>query len=1699
MQSIKKKWWYRLLPTILSVALLLAGLFGLIAPGPVYAHDYVSTTVDGVGTFIASGNRYVAVTQQILPASEPESWYVDGSGSADFTTIQEAVTAAAVGDTIIVKNSSYTENVTVDKALTIRSENGASSTTVIAAVYDTAIFNVQAGGVVIDGFSVLGPTNTHVAGIELVDVNDCTIRNNDCSGCYNGIHLGGTATNNIVTGNCCHENSKRGISLRDTAHDNFISRNTVENNTEAGFCIKDQSRDNVLWLNNIIGNPVDILTENTYNSPVQVTYTYNDVMYTGYLGNYWENYAGIDSDGNGVGDTPHNFGDEKNDNYPLMVQWQGNIFIDPAVAPIAAFTATPTGGTAPLTVNFTDESTGTAPLTYAWDFENDGLVDSTEQNPSHEYSAAGTFSVKLTVTNAAGSDVELRTDYITAEEAPTMDVLHEGTVTLTPGETFEVTAYNSETVYTVNKTTPLGALQAAAAAGGFTYDVTDKNYSASGALLLDNVGAYLRDKDNRIYWYAYVNDVYKDGYNNPDGALNLIELADGDKVEFYYAADISDPTDLVAVKAAAIAAVKTVAATGVTPTDWTLQLSGAKETSVTKAYFEQGLACPSSGHQVFWTDEEENVWGGVPLWLFVAMIDDDPDVGSDHFNFNDDLAAQNYEVNVIAGDGWKATLDSADIARNDGYIVANTLNGEPLPLQTEGGKGCWPLHLKGSAVFGGQQVGNIVRIELSGLPEPPAGWTLEMIGDVGDTITQEEFEEGLACTGSNHYREWTDNESNVWSGVPLWVLLGAVDDIETGSHWTFNDTRATTGYSVNVIAGDNYTRTFTGADVARSDDYIVANKINGEPLSESGPLRLVGNGVAEEGALSGAAVGNIVKIEIPELQTPEAAPASWNLTLTGKISDVISQSEFEAGLACPNSGHLVEWTDNENNVWSGIPLWLLTGWVDDRQPHDYNANQAMVGYTVLVKAGDGYTKDFDSKDVYRSNDYIIANKLNDEPLDDSWPLRLVGDGVANEGVLSGKSVGNIVEIELTSFGTAPSIPEVRIVKYAEDGTTVLNEMTVNYLWLENESELDVIGDGTTIYRFEGITNNPEDLWDADETYPGGYKIANAVKGTRIRDLCELVGGMGAGTEIVLVAKDGYETRLPYSSIYTDPAVQARQGDAILAWWADGQYVPDYADGMRVLFTPDGDNVYGQWDMHETLPENYWHYYYGDGVMYPSCAGLAAKWITEIEIYSVPEGDWTLELDGRDIGGIEYDVSKTYFEQALACQFGANHKATYTDAQERVWEGMPLWFLVGFVDDDDQHSDNAFNDQLAENGYQVVITAADNTSVTINSADIIRSSDYIIANSLNGETIPETDSNWPLRLVGPAVTGGNSIKQIVKIELISSTSAAPPALNADITDNKVGQAIEITFTDDADWRGAITGIEVNGSDLSSEQYTVSEGNINIIADVFTAAGDYTIVVTATGYEDASVTQTMDASAGVVFTVDGEVSQTYTMADLKAMTATTGTYGSKTCTGVALNDLLTGLGITDGNWTVTVNAADGWETDPIPVSDIQEPTNNYLLTYAIDGSDIVVDGDSNLTPLRLYYGTAGNSVYKHVESITVSEPAGCEAVYTVTPVSDSAYTAGTTPSGIDTMTVNSGMTGFKYFAVNITPVIEHSGNEAVVFTLLRDSIQISINVTKADFDLVTTAQAGFNVQAGDVIKAYIVDDLTNAVDCNPVILQ
>ena len=434
---------------------------------------------------------------------------------------------------------------------------------------------------------------------------------------------------------------------------------------------------------------------------------------------------------------------------------------------------------------------------------------------------------------------------------PVVDTLYDGTVTLTTGETFTKQAYNNATggLYTINRTTPLGALDKVATQEGFTYNVTDKRWQYDQVLLVDDIGSYIRKSPG--YWYAYVNGVYKDGFGNNANGLNVIELANNDQVNFYYA-PTNDPPN-----ATAVVKIKVSIGTQPTDADWNLLLSGAKNTTISKTFFEQGLACPSSGHQVNWTDGEGNVWSGVPLWFLVGMVDDNPDVGPYHYNFNDSIAAQGYSIKVSSGDGWDTTLSSQAIAGNDSYIVANTLNGKPLPTNLTNGKLSWPLHLKGSAVFGGQQVGNITKIELSGLPQPPTEWTLTLEGDVTDTITQSYFIEAIAC---HHNVTWTDAATGtVWQGVSLWDLAGAVDDIETSNHFTFNDTRAAANYTIRVSAGDGFFADFYSTIAAHNDGYIVAYKSNGSLLTgTSAPLKLVGPATSK----GIQRVGNITKISL---------------------------------------------------------------------------------------------------------------------------------------------------------------------------------------------------------------------------------------------------------------------------------------------------------------------------------------------------------------------------------------------------------------------------------------------------------------------------------------------------------------------------------------------------------------------------------------------------------------------------------------------------------------------------------------------------------------------------------------------------------------------------------------------------------------------------------------------------------------------
>ena len=88
----------------------------------------------------------------------------------------------------------------------------------------------------------------------------------------------------------------------------------------------------------------------------------------------------------------------------------------PATPPVASFTADPTTTYINTTIEFTDTSSE-SPSSWMWVF-GDGST-STLQNPTHQYTTVGTYTVQLTVSNDGGNDTEVKTDYITITNPPT--------------------------------------------------------------------------------------------------------------------------------------------------------------------------------------------------------------------------------------------------------------------------------------------------------------------------------------------------------------------------------------------------------------------------------------------------------------------------------------------------------------------------------------------------------------------------------------------------------------------------------------------------------------------------------------------------------------------------------------------------------------------------------------------------------------------------------------------------------------------------------------------------------------------------------------------------------------------------------------------------------------------------------------------------------------------------------------------------------------------------------------------------------------------------------------------------------------------------------------------------------------------------------------------------------------------------------
>ncbi len=622
------------------------------------------------------------------PPPEPKTWYVSSGDDADFTTIQAAVDAASSNDTIVVLPGGYSTFIVNKPYLTIRSEEGPDSAIVNCGSGEGISNSDNAAGLVLDGLTIVNPGGAGIRLGEYGPAPDSVIRNciiwnisgelvlKETNTTFENNVLynpgGGTYAINVQFDDIIFQNNriegssapygalavwevKNGIFRNNTianctgpaaliylAENCTFTQNSFIDNP-FGIWLYQPGDDHTFDCNNFVDTSFvktwgwsDAFTA-TFNATAPVTYTYNGVEHTGYPGNFWADYAGVDANGDGIIDEPYVLPDDLGTDYaPLVGAWEdgviaspapepivvnasvtvyadepivvngttygGNSFFnilaaagftytyaesdagygdrkplltltidgvtyptedfgpdykwkfydglgssaykykkalngyidnsgtyyiwfgdtsqfgsldDPTVensiyvlelnvtllptrpaepgAPVADFTANVTSGELPLAVAFTDASTG-APTTWAWDFENDGTADSTEQSPVHVYPAAGTYTVNLTVGNSYGESSKLAEITVTKPDP----IVFNTAVTVYADEPIVVdgTTYDGNTFFNI----------LAAAGYTYTYAESDAGYTDRKPLLtltIDGVTYPTEDFGPDYAWKFY--------------------------------------------------------------------------------------------------------------------------------------------------------------------------------------------------------------------------------------------------------------------------------------------------------------------------------------------------------------------------------------------------------------------------------------------------------------------------------------------------------------------------------------------------------------------------------------------------------------------------------------------------------------------------------------------------------------------------------------------------------------------------------------------------------------------------------------------------------------------------------------------------------------------------------------------------------------------------------------------------------------------------------------------------------------------------------------------------------------------------------------------------------------------------------------------------------------------------------------------
>jgi hypothetical protein len=265
------------------------------------------------------------------------------------------------------------------------------------------------------------------------------------------------------------------------------------------------------------------------------------------------------------------------------------------------------------------------------------------------------------------------------------------------------------------------------------------------------------------------------------------------------------------------------------------------------------------------------------------------------------------------------------------------------------------------------------------------------------------------------------------------------------------------------------------------------------------------------------------------------------------------------------------------------------------------------------------------------------------------------------------------------------------------------------------------------------------------TISGPYEY----KGAALTDILKSVGGITSSNAIRISAKDGYSMTFSYNQVVNGnefPTYDSKTGKEVtpagtitlfLAYENEGKPLDPTAEGpLRVGIMASGQVTDGHW----------W-----------------IKWVQKIEVISVQQ-PWTLSLQGA----ITVDMIQSTFESGAA---PGCHGKSWTDANGDVWTGIPLWYLVEYVDD--SQTMDTIQDAIAvwNKGFQVHIADSNGDIVMYTSDQIKQNDNLLVAYQLDGKAL--SNKQWPLALVGSGVDSAHQISMINKIKLIFPGTTTTP--------------------------------------------------------------------------------------------------------------------------------------------------------------------------------------------------------------------------------------------------------------------------------------------------------------------------------------